>query len=299
MAKHRPQRKHRRRNSILLKVGACLVTVLLIFGLSILNGKLYGSHPTTAHAEENPKTSIRITINGKTQRILATPHKTVKTALDSNNLTFQPGTEITPSLTEPVTEQTTITITSPTTKVETSEEPIPYNTVKKETNTLPKGQEKTQTEGQNGVMEATKLVTRTGDKVTASNVFAAQVKQPPVDKVVLVGTLDSKNTLGTTTPVSEIQKWAHDYLLANGYTEADFTAASHIINHESGWNPTATNPTSGAYGLGQALPGNKMAAYGDDWQTNYQTQFKWFIGYCQHYGGIQATYQHWITTGNY
>jgi hypothetical protein len=38
----------------------------------------------------------------------------------------------------------------------------------------------------------------------------------------------------------------------------------HIITRESGWDLHATNPTTGAYGLAQALPGNKMASAGAD-----------------------------------
>lgn len=101
------------------------------------------------------------------------------------------------------------------------------------------------------------------------------------------------SSLGATTPVGEMQQWFHDYLLSNGYTEADFSAGVWIINHESGWNVHATNASSGAYGLPQSLPGSKMASAGADWQNNYQTQLKWFIGYCQRYSGIQGAYNFW------
>jgi hypothetical protein len=52
-----------------------------------------------------------------------------------------------------------------------------------------------------------------------------------------------------------------------------------LWNHESGWNPKATNPSSGAYGIPQALPGNKLAEFGDDWRTNPATQIKWGLKY--------------------
>lgn len=105
----------------------------------------------------------------------------------------------------------------------------------------------------------------------------------------------SSSNLGRTVPAGEMQQWFHDYLLANGYTEADFSAGVWIINHESGWNVHATNPSSGAYGLAQALPGSKMASAGSDWHDNYQTQLKWFIGYCtSRYGGIQNAYNFWV-----
>lgn len=143
--------------------------------------------------------------------------------------------------------------------------------------------------GEKGVMETTSLVKRAGGAVVSSNVFTSWVKKAPVDKVILVGTGSGSTAasdpqsggLGTTVPAGEIQSWAHQYLLDNGYSEGDFTAANYIISHESGWSPTATNPSSGAYGLAQAYPGSKMASVGADWQTNYRTQFKWFIGYCE------------------
>ena len=42
---------------------------------------------------------------------------------------------------------------------------------------------------------------------------------------------------------------------------------SWIVSRESGWNYRATNASSGAYGLMQALPGSKMSSAGADWQT--------------------------------
>ena len=188
--------------------------------------------------------------------------------------------------------------------METTDTDIAFNEVRKETSSLPNGQEKVETEGEKGVLETTSLVTRSGDKVVSSNVFTSWVKKAPVDKVILVGTSTvsspSAASLGTTTPAGEIQSWAHDYLISNGYSEADFTAANFIISHESGWSPTATNPSSGAYGLPQALPGSKMASAGADWQTNYQTQFKWFVNYCNsHYGSISGAYAYWQAHKSY
>jgi len=69
---------------------------------------------------------------------------------------------------------------------------------------------------------------------------------------------------------------------------------SQIISHESGWNVYATNPSSGAYGLGQALPGNKMASAGADWQTSASTQIQWALGYMDsRYGSPNAAWAFW------
>lgn len=106
--------------------------------------------------------------------------------------------------------------------------------------------------------------------------------------------------LPKTAPVGEMQQWFHDYLISNGYTEDDFSAGVWIINHESGWRVNATNASSGAYGLAQALPGSKMATMGSDWHDNYQTQLKWFINYCSsRYGGLVNSKNFWESHGWY
>ncbi len=65
---------------------------------------------------------------------------------------------------------------------------------------------------------------------------------------------------------------------------------------ESGWSEKAYNKSSGATGIPQALPGNKMASAGADWQTNPATQIKWGIGYiADRYGSPSAAYAAWLS----
>ena len=244
---------------------------------------------------------VTVKINGKSRVVPGTNFTDVKSVLDAGDITLSP------SLTTKVDEKTVITIQRAGASVEVSDTAIGFNVVKKETSSLPEGQEKVETEGEEGVMETTNLVTKSGDTVVSSNMISSYVKKAPVDKVILVGTGSTSSSsssasasIGTTVPAGEMQQWAHDYLLSNGYTEADFTATVYIITHESGWSVTATNPSSGAYGLPQALPGSKMVSAGADWATNYQTQLKWFWGYCaQRYGSIQGAYTYWLANHCY
>ncbi|MGW1748026.1 aggregation-promoting factor C-terminal-like domain-containing protein [Streptomyces sp. NPDC002092] len=75
---------------------------------------------------------------------------------------------------------------------------------------------------------------------------------------------------------------------------AQYNAFSKIVEHESGWNVTATNSSSGAYGLVQALPGSKMASAGSDWKTNPRTQIKWGLDYMNsRYGSPAAAWAFW------
>ncbi|GAA1408109.1 hypothetical protein GCM10009639_57640 [Kitasatospora putterlickiae] len=71
---------------------------------------------------------------------------------------------------------------------------------------------------------------------------------------------------------------------------------SQIIAHESSWNVTAVNPSSGAYGLAQALPGSKMATHGADWKTNPTTQIRWALDYMnERYGSPNNAWAFWQT----
>ncbi|GAA3236090.1 hypothetical protein GCM10020256_54460 [Streptomyces thermocoprophilus] len=81
---------------------------------------------------------------------------------------------------------------------------------------------------------------------------------------------------------------------------AQYQAFSHIVEHESGWDVDATNSSSGAYGLVQALPGSKMASAGADWKTNAATQIKWGLDYMNsRYGSPVAAWNFWQANGWY
>jgi hypothetical protein len=79
-----------------------------------------------------------------------------------------------------------------------------------------------------------------------------------------------------------------------------WTCLLALWNRESGWLWDAENPTSGAYGIPQALPGDKMASAGADWQTNPATQIEWGLGYIsQTYGTPCNAYDFDVANGGY
>ncbi|ANS64890.1 aggregation-promoting factor C-terminal-like domain-containing protein [Streptomyces lincolnensis] len=82
--------------------------------------------------------------------------------------------------------------------------------------------------------------------------------------------------------------------------DAQYAAFSKIVEHESGWDVDATNSSSGAYGLVQALPGSKMASAGSDWKTNAETQIEWGLDYMNdRYGSPTAAWAFWQANGWY
>ncbi|MFI7497482.1 transglycosylase SLT domain-containing protein [Streptomyces sp. NPDC049687] len=94
----------------------------------------------------------------------------------------------------------------------------------------------------------------------------------------------------TASSASQAQAIAHKMIP----DAAQYKAFSNIVKHESGWNVSATNASSGAYGLVQALPGSKMASAGSDWKTNAATQIKWGLNYMNsRYGSPVGAWNFW------
>jgi len=91
-----------------------------------------------------------------------------------------------------------------------------------------------------------------------------------------------------------------NWLAEAGFKPSDFGYITYIVDHESSWDPKATNPKSGAYGIPQSLPGSKMASAGSDWRTNPITQLRWMKGYVNSvYGGAKNAYNFWLQNHAY
>jgi LysM repeat protein len=108
-------------------------------------------------------------------------------------------------------------------------------------------------------------------------------------------TTTAKTTVTAATQVSVPTTVAGIMAAARSIVPAgQFSCFSNIVQRESSWNPRATNPSSGAYGLVQALPGSKMASVGADWRTNPITQLKWGLGYMNsRYGSPCQAWSFW------
>jgi hypothetical protein len=93
---------------------------------------------------------------------------------------------------------------------------------------------------------------------------------------------------------------AHAMLLRRGWSEGQYSCLDALWTRESGWNTYATNGSSGAYGIPQALPAYKMASAGADWRTNPVTQISWGLSYiASAYGDPCAALSHSSSYGYY
>jgi len=72
-----------------------------------------------------------------------------------------------------------------------------------------------------------------------------------------------------------------------------FRYLNRLWSHESGWNPYAANPYSGAYGIPQAMPGYQMSSAGRGWRWNARTQIRWGMRYIRgRYGSPRRAWWH-------
>jgi hypothetical protein len=94
---------------------------------------------------------------------------------------------------------------------------------------------------------------------------------------------------------------AKEELVDNGFSvSSQWTCLYDLWEQESGWNVYADNTASGAYGIPQSLPGDKMAMFGSDWETDPTTQIKWGLYYIKTtYGTPCAAWQNEVDYGYY
>ena len=75
------------------------------------------------------------------------------------------------------------------------------------------------------------------------------------------------------------QAYAAAQLGSYGWGAGQMPCLQKLWTKESDWKTTATNASSGAYGVVQSLPASKMASAGADYMTNYRTQINWGLNY--------------------
>ena len=85
---------------------------------------------------------------------------------------------------------------------------------------------------------------------------------------------------------------------AMGWTGAEWEALEQLWTRESGWNPRAKNPSSGAYGIPQAWPSSKLPKAGrpesDGGSSDARTQIQWGLNYIKgRYGSPRMAWAFW------
>ena len=164
--------------------------------------------------------------------------------------------------------------------------------MKKETDSLPKGETKVETAGVDGLVRTTYEVTTQDGKEVSRTPIAQVVVTKKVDEVVLVGTGEQQaqqeaaqqaqsagdgqaaqanggsagSNSSTAAPAANpgagtdpdsAKAIARSMMAGHGWGDSEFSCLESLWTRESSWNYQAENASSGAYGIPQALPGNQ------------------------------------------
>lgn len=109
------------------------------------------------------------------------------------------------------------------------------------------------------------------------------------------------STGGVVVDPAAAQAYARSAIGAYGWGADQFSCLVSLWTQESGWRANALNASSGAYGIPQSLPAEKMSAAGADWRTNAATQIDWGLAYiksaygspCGAWGHEMSVDPHW------
>lgn len=125
--------------------------------------------------------------------------------------------------------------------------------------------------------------------------------QSAVQKAAATAAAAAKGTLlNPTGSGSTVQALMKSMAASLGWSGTEWTALNAVEMREAGYNLTATNPTSGAYGLAQFINGaSEYAQYGGNANTA-AGQITGMLNYiAQRYGNPEAAWNHEATFGWY
>jgi len=117
--------------------------------------------------------------------------------------------------------------------------------------------------------------------ITYSDLFLESIKNPITPIIAKPKT--SRGFSGNRKLNREL-----GFLIVKDYGwERYWNCFDRLVMEESGWKEWATNPTSGAYGIGQALPRTKMLSWGDIHDP--EVQLSWMVNYVEKRYGNPCT----------
>ena len=149
-------------------------------------------------------------------------------------------------------------------------------------------------------VRAQRAAERAADRRAARRAAARAAAQAAAAATPAPSPSSQAATGSAPSPSGNPQKIAEAMLGSYGWSSSQFGCLVSLWNLESGWNVYASNPSSGAYGIPQALPGSKMASAGSDWQSNAATQIRWGLGYIKSlYGSPCGAWSHERADGWY
>lgn len=202
-----------------------------------------------------------------------TQAETVGELLKEKNIEVSPSDTVAPAADTPLRADMKVAITREGQQIATAEEEIAPPVEYTDDPSIVRGSTVEKEPGLPGKKVVTyEIKTENGVEVSRTKLQEIVTIQPQ-RKLIARGT-----KIVISNP-SENVRVGEQLAAARGWTGEQWYCLYQLWQKESGWNTTSGNPSSGAYGIPQALPGSKMASVGADWATNPATQIAWGMGY--------------------
>jgi hypothetical protein len=124
------------------------------------------------------------------------------------------------------------------------------------------------------------------------------------ERVAKANEVAQKQAAAAKTPTPNVPSSCNEYtgnralgcaiLLEVGFGLDQMPCLDQMWTHESNWRTDSYNTSSGAGGIPQALPENKMATFGADYLTNPVVQIRWGLDYIKkRYGSPCQAWTFW------
>jgi len=243
----------------------------------------------------DPATPVYFNLYG-TPVAVRTHVQTVAELLKEKQVKLAASDTVQPSLQTPITSGMFVTVARQGTQIVSQTEDIPAPNQIVEDSTLSFGTTAIRQQGSDGKKLVTyQINTQNGKEVSRQKIQEVIVEQA-VPQIIARG------------KAIYIPADKSAWMAAAGISSSDYAYVNYIVSRESGWCPTKLQgqvgycpgfapdsiPDYRGYGLGQATPGSKMAAFGADWKYNAVTQLRWATSYADdRYGSWAGAYNFW------
>jgi len=177
---------------------------------------------------ERWKPTVNLTVDGEATA-QKTNAQTVGEFLTSLGLQIKEGDVVSPSVDTPITDGLNIEVKTKEIKTEVEDRPMSYSTKVVETADLAYGETKVTQEGKNGVKTVTLEREYLGGQLVNENVLNVDVKEEPVEEVVLKGTYKANSITDVFT--------GENYTYTDVY---DMEATAYTIGGDGWGNKTAS-----------------------------------------------------------
>ena len=240
--------------------------------------------------------TMHLTVDGETVE-LSTTATTVRDALVEAGVVLGEHDTVSVGLDAEVVDGLSVLVTRVSAVTRSEATTTPFEVVREEDPELLEGTEIVAQQGRDGSRVVTFVAYEVDGVEIGRTVLAEAVLAAAVPQVVRVGTrvAPAVPVVPSGPPVEPgtARQIGHDMVLARGWDETQWQCLDALWTKESGWRVNAANPSSGAYGIPQSLPGSKMASAGADWQTNPATQITWGLNYIAgRYGTPCGAWEH-------